>query len=252
MNKKIITAVAVTAAAASMSAAYAKDITVSVNGKNVDFDQPPVIDNDRTLVPMRAIFEALGATVDWDGDTRTVTSTKGDTTIKLTIDSADMYVGEKLVTLDVPAKIISDRTMVPVRAISEAMACKVDWDGENQAVIITTAAATEAPAATVAPEPSAAPETSAAPEATAAPTSSGTSSSSTSSVVSTEAIAAKEGVNTYVPALSVGKIDTTTGELDSSATEQSTTDYAPVNGGKQYFAAGYPPNVLQYTNLCKT
>jgi hypothetical protein len=63
---------------------------------------------------------------------------------------------------------------------------------------------------------------------------------------------AKEGVNTYVPALSVGKIDTTTGELDSSATEQSTTDYAPVNGGKQYFAAVYHPNVLQYTNLCKT
>jgi hypothetical protein len=250
MNKKIITAVAVTAAAASMSAAYAKDITVSVNGKNVEFDQPPVIDNDRTLVPMRAIFEALGATVDWDGETRTVTSTKGDTTIKLTIDSADMYVGENVITLDVPAKIISDRTMVPVRAISEAMACKVDWDGENQAVIITT----EETKATVAPEPTLAPETSAAPEATAAPASSGTSgaSSSASSAVSTEQMEAKEGVNTYVPSLSVGKIDTTTGELDSSATEQSTTDYAPVNGGKQYFAAVYHPNVLQYTNLCKT
>lgn len=244
MNKKIISAVAVTAAVASMSAAYAQDITVSVDGKGVDFDQLPVIENDRTLVPMRAIFEALGATVEWDGDTRTVTSTKGETVIKLTIDSADMYIGSDVKKLDVPAKIINDRTMVPVRAISEAFECKVDWDGANQAVIITTSQETAAPSETTEPSATTAPAETTEPSATAAP------SSGTSTTPSSEAMPAKDGVNTYVPILSVGVINTETGELDSSAVEKTTTDYTPVNGGKQYFAAIYHPNVYEYTNLC--
>lgn len=229
MNKKIMTAAAVTAAAMSMSAAYAQDISVTIDGQGVQFDQPPIIDNDRTLVPMRAIFEALGAEVEWDGETRTVTSVKGETEIKLTIDSPDMYVGDKLVTLDVPAKIVNDRTLVPVRAISEAMACKVDWDGENRQVIITTAAdATDAPAATEVPE------------ATDAPVAD-----------NGEQVAPKEGVNTYVKNLTAGAVDPQTGEVDESVPERSTTDFTPVNGGKQYFAAVYHPNALAYSNVCK-
>ncbi len=237
MNKKIIAAAAIAALSAT-SALADGDITVSVNGENVVFDQAPVIENDRTLVPMRAIFEALGATVEWDGETRTVTSTKDNTTIKLTIDSADMYVGDSVVTLDVPAKIISDRTMVPVRAISEAMDCVVEWDGDARAVIITTETATAT----------------AAPEATEAPSSGASSGGSSSSgTVSKEydQLEAQDGVNTYVPELVVGAIDPTTGELADDP-EKTTTDYAPVNGGKQYFAAVYHPNVHQYTGIIKT
>lgn len=252
MNKKIMTAAAVTAAAVSMSAAYAQDITVTIDGQNVAFDQPPIIDNDRTLVPMRAIFEALGATVEWDGETRTVTSVKGETTIKLTIDSPDMYVGEKLVTLDVPAKIVSDRTLVPVRAISEAMDCNVEWDGANQQVIITTAAtSTEAPEATTDPAATAVPEATTDPTATAAPEATTAPSSGTTTADDAEEIAPKEGVNTFAHSLVVGVIDPATGEVDASVTEKSTTNFVPVNGGKQYFAAVYHPNALQYSNVCK-
>ena len=97
-----------------------EDIKVKLDGNTLSFDVPPQIINDRTMVPLRAIFEALGASVDWNQQTKTVTSVKGDTTIKLTIDSNTMYVNGNAVTLDTPACVVNDRTLVPVRAISEA------------------------------------------------------------------------------------------------------------------------------------
>jgi len=114
------------------------EISVKVDGGKVYFDQLPQIVNDRTLVPLRAIFEALGAEVNWDAQTRTVTATKADTTISLTIDSDQLYVNGTAKTIDVAATIINDRTMVPVRAISEALACDVLWLGDTRTVQITT------------------------------------------------------------------------------------------------------------------
>ena len=102
----------------------------------VTLDVPAQTINDRTLVPLRAIFEALGATVDWEEATQTVTSTKGDLTIKLTIGSNKLYRGDEEVTLDVPAQVVNDRTLVPVRAISESFGCQVDWDEATQTVTI--------------------------------------------------------------------------------------------------------------------
>ena len=84
--KKSFIAVSAAAAAMLSSAVYAQDITVTVDGKNVEFDQPPVIENDRTLVPMRAIFEALGAQVEWDEESRTVTSVRDSHSVSLTIE----------------------------------------------------------------------------------------------------------------------------------------------------------------------
>lgn len=113
-------------------------ITVKVNNKNVSFDQPPVLENGRTLVPLRAIFEALGAKVDWDQNTQTVTASKGDINISLQIGSANMNVNGENKVLDVPAKIAGGRTLVPVRAISEAFGCDVNWDGATKTVIINS------------------------------------------------------------------------------------------------------------------
>lgn len=113
-------------------------ISVMLNEAEISFDQPPIIENDRTLVPLRAIFEALGATVDWNGDTQTVTSEKEGTTISLQIGSNKMYVNNSEKILDVAAKVINNRTLVPVRAISEAFGCNVEWDGETKTVIIKT------------------------------------------------------------------------------------------------------------------
>lgn len=114
------------------------NINVTLDGKVLSFDVPPQIINERTMVPLRAIFEALGASVDWDQKTQTVTSAKGGTTIKLTIDNNTMFVNGAGVTLDTPACVVEGRTLVPVRAISEAYNTKVDWDDKTRTVIIST------------------------------------------------------------------------------------------------------------------
>jgi len=116
---------------------HTPEISVLVNNQAISFDQPPVIENDRTLVPLRAIFEALGAEVLWDGETSTVTATRGDITISLQIGSNQLYKNGEAITIDVPAQIINDRTMVPVRAIAESFNCRVGWDSDTKTVTIT-------------------------------------------------------------------------------------------------------------------
>ncbi|MDY4975384.1 MAG: copper amine oxidase N-terminal domain-containing protein, partial [Clostridia bacterium] len=106
------------------------------NDEVITLDVPAQVQNDRTLIPLRAIFEALGAQVDWDEETQTVTSERGGITIKLTIGSDKLYRNDEVITLDVPAQVQNDRTLVPVRAISESFGCQVDWDEEAQLVTI--------------------------------------------------------------------------------------------------------------------
>ena len=115
-------------------------ISVLYDGKRIAFDQLPVIENGRTLVPLRAIFEKIGATVEWDGDTQTVIakSTENGTIIRLTIDSTTAMVNGVQVSLDVPAKIINGRTLVPVRFVSDCFGVGVDWNGDIQSVILTS------------------------------------------------------------------------------------------------------------------
>ena len=111
--------------------------TVFYNGEKIKFDQIPVIENGRTLVPLRAIFEKIGADVEWNGDTQTVTATKDDITVSLTINNTTATKNGEAITLDVPAKIINGRTLVPVRFISDCFGVNVDWDGIMQKVILT-------------------------------------------------------------------------------------------------------------------
>ncbi len=117
---------------------FATDISVKIDGAAQNYDVMPVIENGRTLVPMRAIFEALGANVEWDNTSKTVTGTKGETKVSLQIGNTSAKVNQTEVTLDVPGKIISDRTMVPVRFISESLGCNVGWDDTSKTVIINT------------------------------------------------------------------------------------------------------------------
>ncbi len=113
-----------------------KDIVVTLNNNILTFDQPPVIINDRTLVPLRAIFEALGADVKWNPNTRTVSATRGDIKISLVVDTKILTKNGKNIEIDVPATIVNDRTMVPARAISEALGASVDWDPFTRTVLI--------------------------------------------------------------------------------------------------------------------
>ena len=111
-------------------------ITVILNGKKLEFDVEPTLINDRTMVPMRVIFEALGAKVDWDGTTQTAIGVTKNTTIKITIGKDYLLKNDNIVVLDSPAVVISGRTLVPVRAIAESFDCVVNWYGETQVVEI--------------------------------------------------------------------------------------------------------------------
>ena len=111
-------------------------IKVVLDGTELSFDQPPIIENDRVMVPIRAIFEALGYTVEWYGDTQTAVANKGNNTITVQINNPKISYNKGTYLCDVSPKIVSGRTLVPVRAISECAGCNVDWDGERKTVYI--------------------------------------------------------------------------------------------------------------------
>lgn len=107
---------------------------IFVNGLSLEAD-PMVVEN-RTLVPLRAVAEALGAQVDWDGATRTVTFGRGDLQVRLTIDSKEIAVNSRTVMIDVPARIYDSRTHVPLRAVAEMLNARVTYDNDTRAITV--------------------------------------------------------------------------------------------------------------------
>ena len=205
-NKMLVVVLAIMLVFAFATNALAADkIELVIDGKTVDTgEQAPVMKDDRTLVPLRVIFETLGMKVDWDEASKTITATKAAVKDEATKDEATkdeatkdeatkdeatkdeatkdeatkdeatkdeatkdeatkdedskdeaeftlvMVLGQttakvngKDVTLDVPAQTMNDRTMVPVRFVAESTGAKVDWDGPNNRVVITTTPAEE-------------------------------------------------------------------------------------------------------------
>ena len=137
--KKIISIIlALTAVMSGCTTLAEEKIKVTLDGQAMDFDVAPIIQNDRVLVPMRAIFEELHCSVDYtDIDGRQIITAKNDgNTISLEIGSNEMTVNDEKVSLDTAPVIIDDRTLVPLRAVSEALDCNVDWNGDTKTVTI--------------------------------------------------------------------------------------------------------------------
>src|SRR5690606_26226159 len=109
-------------------------IKIYIDGKVLETDQAPLLINNSTFVPLRSIFEALNAQILWNQQTKTVTAMKRDTTIVLQIGSKTATVNNKTVTLDAPGRIINNRTLVPVRFVSEALGEEVLWNQKSQSV----------------------------------------------------------------------------------------------------------------------
>lgn len=107
-------------------------IKVIIDDEIITFDVEPIIINDRTMVPFRAIFEKSGAAVSWDEYSNTASGTLDETTISLPIDSKTAYVNDKPIELDVAATVVGDRTLVPLRFISENFGAKVSWNDETR------------------------------------------------------------------------------------------------------------------------
>lgn len=142
--KKLFAAVLMAAILVGVVPAYAAgDISVIVNGAYVMFDQQPVIENDRTLVPIRAVTEQLGATVSWKAETKTTTIHYGDVQLALQEGNSKMSVKRvgaseiKVVGLEVPPKNFNGRLLLPIRPIIEEFGGKVGYDAQTRTVIIT-------------------------------------------------------------------------------------------------------------------
>ncbi|MGI6435884.1 MAG: copper amine oxidase N-terminal domain-containing protein [Syntrophomonadaceae bacterium] len=128
-------------------------ITILIDGRPLITDVSPIIQNERTLVPLRAIFEALGAEVFWNDTERSIKAVKGDLTVQLQIANTMAIKNGTTVPIDVPAQILQDRTLVPVRFVSEALGADVQWDQVLRRVTITSAASPDSTIADSQTEP---------------------------------------------------------------------------------------------------
>lgn len=114
-------------------------VTVTVDNEAVVFeDQQPVIIEGHTLVPVRAVFEKAGATVEWDQPTQTATISNDEYVVTIKYGDNVMYRNGEAVELEQPADVINNRTMIPVRAIAEAMNYSVTWDGHHSLILVST------------------------------------------------------------------------------------------------------------------
>ena len=119
------------------SVCSAQDITVNVDGVKVDFPaQQPIIQDGRTLIPLRGVFDTLGYDIFWAGDTKTVTIEKENTVITIVIGQKNYYYNGVSHDIDVPAQIINGSTMLPLRAIAEAAGLGVVWNSEEKTAVL--------------------------------------------------------------------------------------------------------------------
>jgi iron complex transport system substrate-binding protein len=123
------------------SQAQTASINVFIDGAPLVMDTPPIIDQGRTLVPLRAIFEALGAEVNWNGANQSITASKDDLSLYLQIGSRNAVKNGVPVMLDVPPQIVNSRTLVPLRFVGETLGADVDWEGTTRTVLIVSKAA---------------------------------------------------------------------------------------------------------------
>ncbi len=116
---------------------YIGNPDVSVNGQTNTIDVPPQIIGSRTMVPLRFMGDALGATVTWNGSTQTVTYTLGSTNLVLQIGQTQAQLNGQTVAMDVPPTIVDSRTLVPASFISQELGYSVQWDAQDRKVTIT-------------------------------------------------------------------------------------------------------------------
>jgi hypothetical protein len=146
LKKPLIFLVILILAISLAGTAMASDeIKVFVNESEMSFpDQKPVINSDnRTLVPVRFVSQALGAAVGWTEASKKVTVELGDKVLTLAIGKREATVGAYTITLDTAAALMNDRTMVPLRFISEGLGANVQWDDSTRTIYITTGAEEE-------------------------------------------------------------------------------------------------------------
>ncbi len=134
--------------------AAAQPVTVTVDGSVVAFDQPPVMVGGRVLIPMRGVFQRLGARVEWVDSAQQVIARRGSTVVVLQPGVRSARVNGQIIALDVPALIVGGRTLVPLRFVGQALGVRVDWNDASRIVSVSSASGQALPAPQVqAPAP---------------------------------------------------------------------------------------------------
>jgi len=114
----------------------APGIAVVINGQPQDYAAPPMMVNGRAMVPMRGIFESLGAKVNWNGASHTVTAARAETGVRLAVGSRSAQIGGKPVLLAAAPLMYHGTVMVPLRFVSEALGAQVQWDPASRLISI--------------------------------------------------------------------------------------------------------------------
>ncbi len=136
--KKFFLSMIITALLTVPCVAFAENTAkIKVNDILLESDQSPIIYNDRTMVPFRAVFNAIGAEVGWNNNSKTAVAVKDGNIMSITINDNTLYKNGTPVLIDAPAIIVNDRTLVPLRAVSEALNCDVEWDADTRTVSVT-------------------------------------------------------------------------------------------------------------------
>lgn len=141
MKKKIamlLSALILSCSFLTAQPAQAQDIIVTIDGEQLQTDQAPIIQTGRALVPLRSIFEALGAEVTWYQASGSIYCYRNDASISLTVNDHYAYINGSQVYIDQPPIIVNNRTLVPVRVVSEALGATVVWDNADRTVTITS------------------------------------------------------------------------------------------------------------------
>ncbi len=115
-------------------------VKVTVDGERVDFKgAPPQVQGSRILVPVRGVFEKLGASLMWNPESQTVTAVKGDgKRVMVTVGKSDAMIDGQVANVGTPPIIAEGRVMVPLRFLAQSLGAKVEWLGADRTVAITT------------------------------------------------------------------------------------------------------------------
>lgn len=116
----------------------ADPVQVLLDGTPLVFDVPPVIEQDVTMLPVRAVLTPLGASFTWNGESQTVTASLNDTQIQAEVGSETALVNGEKVPLTMPVRIVEGRTLIPLRFFAEHLGLQVDWEGESRTVLLTS------------------------------------------------------------------------------------------------------------------
>ncbi|MEJ3718755.1 stalk domain-containing protein [Paenibacillus polymyxa] len=136
----LLSTLVLTSAFANLAGAQSGDIKVIINGVTQQYTQSPIVSQNTTLVPLRGIFESLGAQVEWDSKAKKVTASKNNDTLTLNIGSKLAYKNSNPVQLDAATQIQKGQVLVPLRFVSQSLGAKVNWDQTTRTVTISNLA----------------------------------------------------------------------------------------------------------------